>query len=190
MILSCIFVLLPVNAKVDYVPYENCTLVSMGVCDVNMYHKKIKMNKKDYRKIISLVKQLEEIEEIEDDEDEDIKEASDNYWLYSMLYKLDSSLVELDKLEEYRLELEKIITEKEGQPRNIRKIKIIDRFVNVRYVIHFSKFRKIRMIALGKKSTIIMVNNKFYSISRDDHKSLATYFSKKIDDPVDSLNMF
>lgn len=190
LILTIVFVIAPVHTSIDYVPYNICTIAPLSWNDVNMYHKNIKMTKWEYWKIYSIINKLEEIEEIEDDEDEDLMKAKDQLFYDILMSEMDPSCIDSDQIEKDRMELERIRAEKEREPSNLSKIKIIEPFIDARYVIHFSRFRKIKRIVLGGNRRIIMLNDKFYSISIDDYKILLFYFSEALDDPIDTYGTF
>ncbi|WP_191016864.1 hypothetical protein [Treponema zioleckii] len=162
------FIVYPVQVRIDYLPYDLCTLEPLGIANIKNTEKKYLIKNIDYFRICSLLRKLEKTYEINFDD--------------NVQFELDLDWDEDENQNDLNNEIVKKITE--PQSSSIRKVKIIDRFVNVRYVVNFSDSKKIKRIALGHSKNIIIVNDDFYSIPIGDYKKLLFFFSGLINDKI------
>lgn len=164
------FCLYPVKLKIDYLRYDICTFEPLGISDIKKNEQNYTIKNIDYLRFASILSKLEKSDEIEIDK--------------SIRLVVNFNLDEDE--DEDTLNNEFLIP-KQTEP-NIEKIKLIDRFINVRYVISFPNNKKINKIVLGHNKQIIIVNDNFYLIPVDQYKKLLLFFSEKINDEIDDDN--
>lgn len=172
LLILCIIFLYPMQLNIKYLPYEQCTFEPLGISDIEIKEKSFQVKKYEYLQFFSILKKLNKIEEIEIDKN----------------LKLEVNLGFEGDDNNQALNEDNFISGKNET--NIVKIRLIDRFINVRYVIIFPNNKKIKRIVLGHNKNIIMINENFYLISQDNFKKLLLFFSKIIEDEINEETIF
>ena len=169
MLILFIFCSYPVKIYVEYLPYDICTFEPLRISDIKTNEQNYRVKNIDYLQISSILKDLEKIDEIEIDR--------------SLKLEVD---LDFDVVQNQNT-LNKDSFSPDPVENNIEKIKLIDRFINVRYIITFPDNRR---IVLGRNKIIIMINDNFYLIPTEKYKKLLLFFSKIVNDEIDDDNWY
>lgn len=159
------FLMRKIPLEINYVKYNiACTIVPLGISDIPENHCKYKIRNYEYLRMLFKFKFLKRVEEITIDS----QPLEFDILLGDGIPELKPKQYLKGKNENYQLE----------------KIKLTDRFLNVRYVIKFSPNKKNLYLVLGANNELIMVNNEFCSISESEYKKLLLFFSKIVGDTI------
>ena len=173
LFLFCAYLLWPVPYEIKYLNYELCTLTPIGAYFDLGKTVTGQMKNYEYLKIKFLLKDLKVIDEIK----------------YEESGELQFTLIN----DEGEVIFDSSAFEQEGNSKDLEKTNIVcrkprDIDLNVRYVINLKDKKNLNKLVIGHNSNMIMMNDKFYEISRDKYKKLIIFFSNIIGDNIEILN--
>ena len=154
----------PIPVKIAFIPYEQEFLYPRGIVDVDSSPVEYKIKNIDYLSIYNKLNKLKQITEIEYKKD---------------ALKLDHILTEDGTVIPLNL------WEDGDDNSSIEKKQLTDRNINIRYSISFPMGKKINQLYLGCNTKIIMVDDKFYEIEKEEHKKLILFFANILGDKIE-----